>query len=88
MFGHHVHEAVLAYGAKVSGCTVHFADNEFDHGPVIAQQAVEVLANDTADTLVARVFAAECASYSAAIKALAEGRVVVEGRRVRVREAV
>ena len=88
MFGHHVHEAALAYGAKVSGCTVHFADNEFDHGPVIAQQAVEVLTNDTADALAARVFAAECASYPAVIKAVAEGRVVVEGRRVWVREAV
>ena len=56
MYGHHVHEAVLNYGAKISGCTVHFADNEFDHGPVILQRVVPVLDNDTADTLAGRVF--------------------------------
>ena len=56
-YGHHVHEAVLEYGAKLSGCTVHFADNQYDHGPVILQKAVPVLDDDTADTLAARVFA-------------------------------
>ncbi len=42
-YGHHVHEAVLAYGAKISGCTVHFVDNQYDHGPIILQKSVPVL---------------------------------------------
>jgi phosphoribosylglycinamide formyltransferase 1 len=84
-YGHHVHEAVLAYGAKLSGCTVHFADNEYDHGPVILQRAVPVLDDDTPDTLAARVFAAECEAYPEALRLLAGGCVVIEGRRVRIR---
>ena len=59
-YGHFVHEQVLAHGCKISGCTVHFADNEYDHGPIISQHAVPVLDDDTADTLAARVFAANC----------------------------
>ena len=59
-YGHHVHQAVIDYGAKLSGCTIHFADNQYDHGPVILQRAVPVLDDDTADTLAARVFEAEC----------------------------
>ena len=55
-YGHRVHEAVLEYGAKLSGCTVHFADNQYDHGPVILQKAVPVMDDDTPDTLAARVF--------------------------------
>ena len=66
-YGHHVHEAVLEYGAKLSGCTVHFADNQYDHGPVILQQAVPVLDDDTPETLAARVFEAECEAYPEAI---------------------
>jgi phosphoribosylglycinamide formyltransferase 1 len=84
MYGHHVHEAVIAYGAKVSGCTVHFADNQYDHGPVILQKAVPVLDDDTPDTLAARVFQAECEAYPQALQWIAAGRVRVEGRRVRV----
>jgi formyltetrahydrofolate-dependent phosphoribosylglycinamide formyltransferase len=83
-FGHHVHEAVLDYGAKLSGCTVHFADNEYDHGPVILQKAVRVESDDTPDTLAARVFQAECEAYPEAIQLIAEGRVKLEGRRVRI----
>jgi formyltetrahydrofolate-dependent phosphoribosylglycinamide formyltransferase len=83
-YGHHVHEAVLEYGAKVSGCTVHFADNQYDHGPVIMQKAVPVLDDDTADALAARVFAAECEAYPEVLRLLAAGRVRVEGRRVRI----
>ncbi len=83
-FGHRVHEAVLEYGAKLSGCTVHFADNEYDHGPVILQKAVPVLDDDTPDTLAARVFEAECEAYPEALQLLAAGRVRVEGRRVRI----
>lgn len=84
MYGHHVHEAVLAYGAKVSGCTVHFVDQEYDHGPVVLQRAVEVREDDTPDALAARVFAAECEVYPEAIRLFAEGRLRFDGRRVRV----
>jgi phosphoribosylglycinamide formyltransferase-1 len=81
MHGRHVHEAVLARGCKVSGCTVHFCDNEYDHGPIILQQCVPVLDDDTPDTLAARVFEAECAAYPAAIELIAAGRVrIVDGR--------
>jgi len=83
-YGHHVHEAALAYGVKLSGCTVHFVDNEYDHGPVILQVAVPVLDDDTPDTLADRVFAAECEAYPRALQLIAEGRVRVEGRRVRI----
>lgn len=83
-YGHRVHEAVLAYGCKLSGCTVHFVDNEYDHGPVILQKAVPVLDDDTAETLASRVFAAECEAYPQALQWIAEGRVRVEGRRVRI----
>jgi len=83
-YGHRVHQAVLDYGAKLSGCTVHFADNQYDHGPVILQRAVPVLDNDTAETLAARVFEAECAAYPEAIQLIADGRVCVEGRKVRI----
>jgi phosphoribosylglycinamide formyltransferase 1 len=82
MYGHHVHEAVLKYGAKVSGCTVHFVDDQYDHGPVIAQSAVPVTDDDTPDTLADRVFEAECELYPRVIRAMAEGRVRVDGRRV------
>lgn len=83
-YGHRVHEAVLAYGAKVSGCTVHFVDNEYDHGPVILQKAVPVLEDDTPETLAARVFQAECEAYPEVLRLIAAGRVRMEGRRVRI----
>ncbi|MCS7238224.1 MAG: phosphoribosylglycinamide formyltransferase [Thermoguttaceae bacterium] len=83
-YGRHVHEAVLKFGAKVSGCTVHFADNEYDHGPIILQKAVPVLDDDTPETLAARVFEKECEAYPEALRLLAAGRVQVEGRRVRI----
>jgi len=83
-YGRRVHEAVLEYGAKLSGCTVHFADNQYDHGPVILQRAVPVLDDDTPETLAARVFEAECEAYPEALRLLAAGRVTVEGRRVRI----
>jgi len=84
MYGHFVHEAVLEYGVKVSGCTVHFADNQYDHGPVILQKAVPVMEDDTPETLAARVFAAECEAYPEVLNLIAAGRVSVEGRRVRI----
>ena len=82
-YGHRVHEAVLEYGVKVSGCTVHFVDNEYDHGPIILQRAVPVLDDDTPETLAARVFGEECEAYPLAIQRFAEGRLRIEGRRVR-----
>jgi phosphoribosylglycinamide formyltransferase-1 len=82
-YGHHVHEAVLAYGAKVTGCTVHFADNQYDHGPIILQRPVSVRDDDTAESLAARVFDEECAAYPEAIRLFSEGKLRMEGRRVR-----
>jgi formyltetrahydrofolate-dependent phosphoribosylglycinamide formyltransferase len=86
MYGHHVHEAVLDFGCKVSGCTVHFADNVYDHGPVVLQRAVEVRDDDTADMLADRVFAAECEAYPEAIRRFAEGKLRIDGHRVRILE--
>ena len=63
MYGDHVHAAVLAAGDPTSGCTVHVVDDQYDHGPVVAQAEVPVLPDDTVDTLAARVFEAECALY-------------------------
>ncbi|GAN34007.1 MAG: phosphoribosylglycinamide formyltransferase [Candidatus Brocadia sp. AMX2] len=83
-YGKKVHEAVINYGAKVSGCTVHFADNVYDNGPVIIQRAVPVLEDDTPDTLAARVFKEECEAYPEAIRLFAEGRLKIEGRKVRI----
>jgi len=83
-YGHKVHEAVLTQGVKVSGCTVHFADNVYDHGPIIVQQCVEVRHDDTPDTLAARVFAAECKAYPEAIRLFAAGRLKVDGQRVQI----
>jgi phosphoribosylglycinamide formyltransferase-1 len=82
MYGRHVHEAVLAYGAKVTGCTVHFADDTYDTGPILVQRCVPVRDDDTPDALAARVFEAECEAYPEAIHLIAEGRVRVRGRRV------
>ena len=82
MYGRHVHEAVLAYGAKVSGCTVHFADDTYDTGPVVVQRAVPVLDGDTAHDLAERVYAAECDAYPEAITRVAAGGWRLAGRRV------
>jgi phosphoribosylglycinamide formyltransferase-1 len=82
MYGHHVHEAVLAYGARVTGCTVHFCDDTYDTGPILVQKCVSVKDGDDPDTLAARVFQAECEAYPEAIRLVADGRVTVQGRRV------
>jgi formyltetrahydrofolate-dependent phosphoribosylglycinamide formyltransferase len=79
-----VHRAALEMGVKVSGCTVHFADNEYDHGPIVAQRVVPVLNDDTLESLAARVFAAECEAYPQVIQWYAQGRLRIEGRQVRV----
>jgi len=83
-YGRRVHAAVLAAGAKVSGCTVHFADEQYDHGPIILQGCVPVLDDDTVDTLAARVQGLECELYPRAIQLWGEDRLRVEGQRVRV----
>lgn len=68
MHGLHVHQAVIKAGATRSGCTVHFADNQYDHGPIILQRACPVYPDDTPETLAARVFAEEIIAYPEAIK--------------------
>jgi len=83
-YGNRVHRAVLESGVKLSGCTVHFADACYDHGPIILQAAVPVEDDDTVESLAARVFAAECTLYPQAIQLFAENRLRVEGRRVRI----
>ncbi len=84
-YGVKVHEAVLQSGAKLSGCTVHFVDNDYDDGPIILQRAVPVQHGDTADLLAARVFKEECMALPEAISLYAEGRLQIEGRRVQVK---
>ena len=83
-YGERVHEAALETGVKLTGCTVHFADNEYDRGPIIVQRAVPVQADDTVETLAVRVFEQECEAYPEAIRLFADGRLRVEGRRVSV----
>ena len=87
MFGRKVHQAVLDYGCKASGCTVHFVDATYDTGPVILQRTCPVLDDDTADTLAARVFEQEKIAYPEAIRLFQAGRLRVEGRRVRIHPA-
>jgi len=84
MYGHLVHEAVVARGVKVSGCTVHFVNNEYDAGPIIVQKAVPVAFDDTPDDVARRVFEVECEAYPEAIRLFAEGRLRIEGDRVKV----
>ncbi len=85
MYGDHVHEAVLKAGCKVTGCTVHFVDEEYDRGPIIAQRALPVLDDDTVETLGERVRATERELYPEVINWFADGRVVLQpDGRVRV----
>jgi len=84
--GLHAHEQVLEYGAKVSGCTIHFVDEGMDTGPIIMQQAVPVLADDTADSLAERIIKQEHALYSKAIGLYCEQRLSLEGRHVKIIE--
>lgn len=83
--GLRVHAAAIERGVKVSGCTVHFADNEYDHGPIVVQKTVPVLDGDRPEDLATRVFAAECEAYPEAIRLFGEGRLEPDGRRVRIR---
>ena len=86
MWGHHVHEAVLKSGAKITGCTVHFCTNEYDKGPIIVQRCCEVKDDDSPQTLAARVFEQECIAYPQAIKLFADGKLIVENGRTKVKQ--
>jgi phosphoribosylglycinamide formyltransferase-1 len=84
MHGENVHRAVLEYGCKVSGCTVHFVDDGIDSGPVIVQKCVDVKEGDTPETLAERILEQEHKALPLAVQLIAEGRVTVEGRRARI----
>jgi len=83
-YGEKVHKAVLDYGVKITGVTVHFVDEGADTGPIILQRAVPVMDDDTVETLAARVLEEEHKIYPEAVKLFAEGRLKVEGRRVKI----
>ena len=86
-YGARVHRAVLESGVKLSGATVHFVDAHYDEGPIICQEAVPVLEDDTVDSLAGRVIEAERRLVPRAIRWIAEGRVAIDGRRTRISEA-
>lgn len=73
MHGMHVHRAVLASGARVSGCTVHLCDERYDRGPIVLQRRCAVMEGDTPETLAARVFEQECLAYPEALRRLVTG---------------
>ncbi len=83
-YGRRVHEAVLEAGVKISGATVHFIDAEYDRGPIILQETVAVLDDDTPSTLAERVQAVERRLVPEAIRLFASGQLAIEGRRTRV----
>ena len=87
MFGKHVHKAVLDAGCKVSGCTVHFANQQYDRGPILVQRTCPVEETDTPDTLAARVFEQECLAYPEAIRLIADGRVSINAGRTHIAPA-
>lgn len=82
--GAHAHRDALEYGVKVSGCTVHFVDEGTDSGPIILQSAVEVKDDDTEETLSARILEQEHIIYPRAIQLFVEGRLKIEGRKVKI----
>lgn len=85
--GAHAHRDVLAYGTKVSGCTIHFVDEGMDHGPIILQDTVPVLDDDTEETLAARVLTKEHVLYPKAIELFVDGRLeIVDERHVRIKQ--
>jgi phosphoribosylglycinamide formyltransferase 1 len=81
MYGHRVHESVLASGEKISGATVHLVDEEYDHGPIVMQKTVDIVPDETPDSLAAKVLKIEHEIFPLALKAFAEGRVKVERRK-------
>jgi phosphoribosylglycinamide formyltransferase 1 len=81
LYGHFVHEAVIASGMKVSGATVHLVDEEYDRGPIVMQKTVEITQDDTPDLLAAKVLKIEHEIFPLALKAFAEGKIKIEGRK-------
>ncbi|KJR96415.1 MAG: phosphoribosylglycinamide formyltransferase [Desulfobulbaceae bacterium BRH_c16a] len=81
-YGHHVHSAVKARGCTISGCTVHFADEKYDEGPIILQKCVELAYDDDIDTIAAKVFAAECEAFPEAINRVDERGIEFFWKRV------
>ncbi|MFO8099824.1 MAG: phosphoribosylglycinamide formyltransferase [Salinibacter sp.] len=84
MYGRHVHEAVLEYGARWSGATVHLVTEEYDQGPIVLQEPVPVFADDTPDRLAERVRSLEHTLYPEALRLFAEDRVHIDGRHVQL----
>jgi len=84
LYGRYVHEAVLNYGCKVSGVTVHLVNADYDTGAPVLQRCVPVLNDDTPETLAARVLQEEHKIYSEAIELFAQGRIHIDGRKVRM----
>lgn len=82
MYGEHVHKAVIDYGAKVTGITIHLVDAEYDHGAIVMQKTLEVLHQDTPQTLAERVLELEHQTYYQAVQLFAENRIEVRGRKV------
>ena len=85
-YGHHVHQAVLAAGVKLTGATVHFASDDYDQGPILLQRAVPVEDDDTVDSLAARVQALERELLPEAVRLIAAGRVRIEAGRSVIRK--
>ena len=85
MYGHHVHEAVLGHGCKVTGVTVHLVDDEYDHGPIVAQRSVVVEEGDTPEILAARVLKVEHQIYAETLQLFAEDRIEVRGQKTVIR---
>lgn len=85
MYGQRVHEAVLEAGVKLTGATVHFVDEEYDHGPIILQEGVPVHDDDTPESLAERVSAVERRLVPEALRLFGESRLTIEGRRVRIK---
>ena len=84
MYGHHVHEAALEYGVKVSGATVHFVSEDIDAGPIVFQGSVPVEEGDTPDTLAARILPVEHTLLPEAVRLFCQDRIVIDGRRVKI----
>ncbi len=85
MYGLHVHQAVVDYGVKKSGCTVHFVESGVDTGPVVLQKTVDVLYTDTAEDLQKRVLKEEHIAIVEAVKLISENRIAVSGRKVLIK---
>ncbi|MBN2541399.1 phosphoribosylglycinamide formyltransferase [bacterium] len=85
-YGMKVHQAVIDYGVKITGVTVHLVDEQYDHGAIVAQMAVEVRDTDTPETLAERVLEYEHKIYPLALQLFAEGRVEIKGRKTYIKD--